>query len=212
MGHHGRDISAYETANRLVKYVFRHPVQSCRRCVCRKSLPHKALLMSIHTCGPLELVCTDHLRVEPSSGYKHILIIMDHFTKQAVVPLRNQTHLTSPNLIAHHHTLYSSHLSDIVPNDADTDKFTKRINHTKIQPTSEKSTKTTPRMPSVKKPIALLHAITTSIYFKISWFGPSPDHIYYHMIKHLSENAYTSLLNIYMRISRVLASSHHGNE
>ena len=71
-------------------------VQKCRRCVCRKARVATAPLTPIVTSEPLELVCMDFLLVEPSSGYEHILVITDHFTKFAkAIPTKNESALTT---------------------------------------------------------------------------------------------------------------------
>ena len=100
LGHPGRDkLSA------LVRSRFYWPrmdtdieqkTSNCRRCLCRKSHGQKAQLVPILTTQPLELVCLDYLQVEPSHGFEHLLVIVDHFTKFArVVPTRNETAKTT---------------------------------------------------------------------------------------------------------------------
>ncbi len=58
-------------------------VAACGRCLRRKSLPlRRAPLVSITTTQPLELVCMDFLKVDPSKGgIENILVVTDHFTK-----------------------------------------------------------------------------------------------------------------------------------
>ena len=71
-------------------------VQKCRRCVCRKARATTAPLTPIVTSEPLELVCLDFLLVEPSSGYEHILVITDHFTKfSKAIATKNESALTT---------------------------------------------------------------------------------------------------------------------
>lgn len=68
-------------------------IQTCERCVRRKTLPEKAApLVNILTSRPLELLCMDYLSVEPDrSNTKDILVITDHFTKYAIaIPTPNQ--------------------------------------------------------------------------------------------------------------------------
>lgn len=68
-------------------------IQTCNRCVHRKTLPERAApLVNILTSRPLELVCMDFLSLEPDrSNTKDILVITDHFTKYAVaIPTPNQ--------------------------------------------------------------------------------------------------------------------------
>lgn len=71
-----------------------HKVKTCGQCVSRKALPEKASpLVNITTSSPLQLICMDFLSIEPDqSNTKDILVIMDFFTKYALVILTpNQT-------------------------------------------------------------------------------------------------------------------------
>ena len=43
-------------------------INSCPRCLRRKSQPDKAPLMNIETSQPLELIHLDYLKIEPSKG------------------------------------------------------------------------------------------------------------------------------------------------
>ena len=69
-------------------------IESCPRCLRAKAphLPERAPLHSIVTTRPLELVCMDFVSLETSAGgYKHILVVTDHFTKYACAyPTRSQ--------------------------------------------------------------------------------------------------------------------------
>lgn len=70
-----------------------HKVKTCGRCVRRKTLPEKAaLLVSIQTSRPMQLVCMDYLSLEPDThNTKDILVITDNFTKYAVaIPTKDQ--------------------------------------------------------------------------------------------------------------------------
>lgn len=73
-------------------YIIEQWIKECPRCLRRKSAGIRELLDNI-TSWPLELVCMDFLSLETSSsGYQHILVIADHFTRYAeAVPTRNQT-------------------------------------------------------------------------------------------------------------------------
>ncbi|GFR82257.1 Pol polyprotein [Elysia marginata] len=66
-------------------------VRHCSRCLRFKGKPIRAPLVGILTTEPLELVCTDFLKVDASpNGTQYILVITDHFTKFALaVPTRN---------------------------------------------------------------------------------------------------------------------------
>ena len=59
-------------------------INSCPRCLRRKSQPDKAPLVNIDTSQPLELVHLDYLKIEPSKGnIENVLVITDHFTRYA---------------------------------------------------------------------------------------------------------------------------------
>ena len=72
-------------------------VENCGRCVRFKSRPDLAPLVGVHTTEPLELVCTDFLKVDAASnGTQYILVITDHFTRYAkAVPTRNMSARTT---------------------------------------------------------------------------------------------------------------------
>lgn len=72
-------------------------VENCGRCVRFKSKPDLAPLVGVHTTEPLELVCTDFLKVDASQGgTQYILVITDHFTRFAqAVPTRNMSAKTT---------------------------------------------------------------------------------------------------------------------
>ena len=120
LGHPGRD-----KMTALLKQRFYWPgstadvdrkVSGCRRCVCRKAQGQKAPIVPILTTQPLELLCIDYLLVEPSHGYEHLLVIVDHFTKFArVIPTKNETAKTTAkalldnfiNIYGYPHTIHS---------------------------------------------------------------------------------------------------------
>ena len=72
-------------------------VQTCSRCIQRKTPAPKAPLVPIVTSQPLEVVSMDHLTLEPSKGgHQHILVITDFFTRYAVsVPIQNLSAITT---------------------------------------------------------------------------------------------------------------------
>ena len=86
MGHLGRDRSLELLHERyfwvgMHKSVVDH-VTHCNRCIRRKELhPPRAPLVNTTTTQPLELVCMDFLKLEPSRGAENILVVTDHFTK-----------------------------------------------------------------------------------------------------------------------------------
>ena len=76
----------------------RERVQSCGRCIRRKTAPVKAAhLVNITSSAPMELVCIDYLSLERSKGgFENILVITDHFSRYAqAIPTRNQTAQTT---------------------------------------------------------------------------------------------------------------------
>ena len=76
-------------------------INSCPRCLRRKSQQDKAPLVNIETSQPLELVHLDYLKIEPSKGnIENVLIITDHFTRYAqAFPSKTQTALTTAKLL-----------------------------------------------------------------------------------------------------------------
>ena len=72
-------------------------VENCGRCLRFKSRPDLAPLVGVHTTEPLELVCTDFLKVDAASnGTQYILVITDHFTRFAkAIPTRNMSARTT---------------------------------------------------------------------------------------------------------------------
>ena len=73
-------------------------VRNCDRCIKHKTPANsRAPMVSIFTSQPLELVCMDYLTLEMSKGgYQNILVLTDHFTKDAVaIPTKNQTTKTT---------------------------------------------------------------------------------------------------------------------
>lgn len=97
MGHPGKDRTLS-----LIRDRFYWPgmhkdietwIEECGRCTRRKTPTNqRAPLVNITTTSPLELVCMDFLTLEPcKGGYKHMLVITDHFTRFAMAfPTRNQ--------------------------------------------------------------------------------------------------------------------------
>ena len=59
-------------------------INSCLRCLKRKSQPDEAPLLNIEVNQPLELIHLDYLKIKPSKGnVENVLIITDHFTRYA---------------------------------------------------------------------------------------------------------------------------------
>lgn len=106
MGHPGRD----KTTSLIQDRFFWHRmttdieeyIQKCQRCILRKSPEnHRAPLVNIETCQPLELLCLDFLTLETSKGgYENVLVITDHFTRYAqAIPTKNQTAKTTADVL-----------------------------------------------------------------------------------------------------------------
>ena len=76
-------------------------INSCPRCIRRKSQPDTDPLHNIEATQPLELIDLDYLQIEPSKGnIENVLIVTDHFTKYAqVYPSKTQTVLAMAKLL-----------------------------------------------------------------------------------------------------------------
>ena len=106
MGHLGRDRSLELLRERyfwcgMQKSVVEH-ITNCDRCLRRKdSNPPRAPLVNTITTQPMELVCMDFLKLEPSKGgIENILVVTDHFTKYAqAYATKNQTAKTTARVL-----------------------------------------------------------------------------------------------------------------
>ena len=59
-------------------------LNSCPRCLRRKSQTDQTPLLNIEVNQPLELIHLDYLKIDPSKGnVENVLIITDHFTRYA---------------------------------------------------------------------------------------------------------------------------------
>ena len=76
-------------------------INSCPRCLCRKSQPDKAPILNIEASQPFELIHLDYLKIEPSKGnIENVLVITDHFTRYAqAFPSKTQTALAIVKLL-----------------------------------------------------------------------------------------------------------------
>ena len=76
-------------------------LNSCPRCLRRKSQPDQAPLLNIEVNQSLELVHLDYLKIEPSKGnVENVLIVTDHFTRYAqAFPSKTQTTLATTKLV-----------------------------------------------------------------------------------------------------------------
>ena len=106
LGHQGRDRTISLISQRFffprMNQFIKERVQSCDRCIRRKTAPVKAAsLVNITSSAPMELVCIDYLSLERSKGgYENILVITDHFSRYAqAIPTRNQTAQTTARVL-----------------------------------------------------------------------------------------------------------------
>ena len=76
-------------------------INSCPRCIRRKSQPDVAPLLNTEATQPLELVHLDYLQIEPCKGnIENVLIVTDHFTRYAqAYPSKTQTALATAKLL-----------------------------------------------------------------------------------------------------------------
>ena len=75
-------------------------LNSCPRCLRRRSQADQAPLLNIGVNQPLELVHLDYLKIEPSKGnVENVSIITDYFTRYAqAFPFKCQTALTTAKI------------------------------------------------------------------------------------------------------------------
>ena len=76
-------------------------INSCPRCIRRKTQPDTAPLHNIEATQPLELIHLDYLQIEPSKGnIENVLIVTDHFTRYAqAYPSKTQAALATAKLL-----------------------------------------------------------------------------------------------------------------
>ena len=76
-------------------------LNSCPRCLRRKSQADQVPLLNIEVNQPLELIHLDYLKIEPSKGnVENVLVITDHFTRYAqAFPSKTQTALATAKLL-----------------------------------------------------------------------------------------------------------------
>ena len=76
-------------------------INSCPRCIRRKSQPDVVPLLNIEATQPLQLVHLDYLQIEPSKGtIENVLIVTDHYIRYAqAYPLKTQTVLATAKLL-----------------------------------------------------------------------------------------------------------------
>ena len=91
-------------------------INSCPRCLCRKSQPDKAPLLNIEASQPLELIYLDYLKIEPSKrNIENVLAVTDHFTRYAqAFPSKTQTALATAKLLWNNFILHYGFPSKII--------------------------------------------------------------------------------------------------
>ena len=91
-------------------------INSCLRCLRRKSQPDQAPLLAIEVNQSLELIHLDYLKIEPSKGNaENVLIITDHFTRYAqAFPSKTQTALATAKLLWNNFVLHYGLPSKII--------------------------------------------------------------------------------------------------
>ena len=91
-------------------------INSCPRCLRRKSQLDKAPLVNIETSQPLALDHLDYLKIEPSKGnIENVLVITDHFTRYTqAFPSKTQTALATAKLLWNNFILHYGFPSKII--------------------------------------------------------------------------------------------------
>ena len=91
-------------------------INSCPRCLHRKSQPDKAPLLNIEASQPLKLIHLDYLKIEPSKGYiENVLVITDHFPRYAqAFPSKTQAALATAKLLWNNFILHYGFPSKII--------------------------------------------------------------------------------------------------
>ena len=91
-------------------------INSCPRCLRRKSQPDKAPLLNIEASQPLELIHLDYLKIEPSKGNtENVLVITDHFTRYGqAFTSKTQTTLATMKLLWNNLILHYGFPSKII--------------------------------------------------------------------------------------------------
>ena len=76
-------------------------INSCPRCIRRKTQPDVAPLHNIEATQPLELIHLDYLQIEPSKhNIENVLIVTDHFTRYAqAYPSKTWTALATAKVL-----------------------------------------------------------------------------------------------------------------
>ena len=91
-------------------------INSCPRCLQRKSQPDQAPLLNLEVNQPLELIHLDYLKIEPNKGnIENVLIVTNHFTRYAqAFPPKSQTTLATAKLLWNNFILHYGLPSKII--------------------------------------------------------------------------------------------------
>ena len=91
-------------------------INSCPRCIRRKSQPDVAPLHNVEATQPLEFVHLDYLQIEPSKGnIENVLIVTDHFTRYVqAYPSKTLTTLATSKLLWNNFIVYYGFPSKII--------------------------------------------------------------------------------------------------
>ena len=91
-------------------------INSCPRCLRRKSQPDQAPLLNIEVNQPLEWVHLDYLKTEPSKGnVENVLIVTNYFTRYVqAFPSKSQTALGTAKLLWNNFILHYGFLAKII--------------------------------------------------------------------------------------------------
>ena len=122
-------------------------INSCPRCIQRKSQPDQAPLLNIEVNQPLELVHLDYLKIEPSNGnVKNILIVTNHFTRYAqAFASKSQTALATAKLLWNNSILHYGFLAKIITDQGG--NFESKLIENLCQVTGVKKLRTRPHHP-----------------------------------------------------------------
>ena len=106
LGHQWRDRTTSLVKQRFfwpgIDAYVRDKVQSCERCIKRKTNPGRsAELVNITSTAPMEILCLDYLSLERSKGgIENVLVLTDHFSRYVeAIPTRNQTAKTTARML-----------------------------------------------------------------------------------------------------------------
>ena len=122
-------------------------MNSCPRCLRRKSQPHQAPLLNIEVNQPLESVHLDYLKIEPSKGnVENILIVTNHLTRYAqAFPSKSQTALATVKLLWNNFILHYGFLAKIITDQGQ--NFESKLIENLCQVTGVKKLRTIPYHP-----------------------------------------------------------------